>query len=190
MTMSENSPTTATKAAGSLNPLVENPALAPRAKAEPAAPLSKPTAEKPSSSIETAPSSTLSGTPSSVVNLMTNSTFKGFDEFTTFGQANLDALVQASTVFTKGVEAFSNEIANLTRTSLETSAAAARAAFAAKTVKDVVEVHTDFAKTSLEKLVANWARFGEMGVKLASETASPLTARANAMASAVARPIG
>ncbi len=117
---------------------------------------------------------------------MTNPTFKGFDDLATFGQANFDALVQANALFTKGVEEFSKEIAGAARTSLETSAAAARAAFAAKTVKDVIEVQTDFTKTSFEKLVANWARFGELGMKLATDAASPLAARANAVAAIVA----
>lgn len=119
---------------------------------------------------------------------MTFPTFKGFDEITTFGQANIDALIQTNAVFTRGVEELSKEIANLAQTSLETGAAAAKATFAAKTVKDVVAVQTDFTKTSLEKLFANWARFGELGVKLATETASPLAARANAVAALVGQP--
>ena len=149
------------------------------------APVSKPAAQRPASPHAAAPSSTNPATANSVVNLMTNPTFKGFDDLATFGQANFDALVQANALFTKGVEEFSKEIAGAARLSLETSAAAARAAFAAKTVKDVIEVQTDFTKTSFEKLVANWARFGELGVKLATDTASPLAARANAVAAIV-----
>jgi phasin family protein len=157
----------------SLNPI-------PQAKA------STPAADKPISPNETA--LTIPATPNSVVNLMTNPTFKGFDDLATFGQANIDALIQANAVFTKGVEEFSKEITSLARTSLETGAAAAKRTFAAKTVKDVIEAQTDFTKVSLEKLLANWARFGELGVKLATDTASPLAARANALAAIVARP--
>jgi phasin family protein len=149
---------------------------------------SKPVAERPASPVATAPSSTISATRSSVVNLMTNPAFKGFDDFTSFGQANIDALIQTNTVFAKGVEEFSKEIASLARASMETGAAAAKATFAAKTVTDVVAVQTDFAHASLQKLLANWARFGELGVKLATETASPLAARANAMAALVGQP--
>jgi len=148
--------------------------------------VSKPALEKLDSPVVTAPSWAFPATPNSVVNLMTNPTFKGFDDFTTFGQANLDALVQASAVFTKGVEEFSKAMTSAARTSLDTSAAAARAAFAAKTVKDAVEVQTDFTRTSLETLLASWARFGELGVRLATDTASPLAARANAVAAIVA----
>jgi phasin family protein len=156
---------------------------------KPAAPTaSKPVAERPASPVAAAPSSMISATRSSVVNLMTFPTFKGFDEITTFGQANIDALIQTNAVFTKGVEELSKEIAKLAQTSLESGAAAAKATFAAKTVKEVVAAQTDFTRTSLEKLFANWARFGELGVKLATETASPLAARANAMAALVGQP--
>lgn len=156
---------------------------------KPAVPtVSKPIAERPVSPVATAPSSMISVTRSAVVNLMTTPTFKGFDDLTAFGQANIDALIQTTAVFNKGVEEISREVASLARASIETGADAARATFAAKTVKDVMAVQTDFTKASLEKLLANWARFGELGVKLATETASPLTARATAVAALVERP--
>jgi phasin family protein len=156
---------------------------------KPAVPtVSKPIAERPVSPVATAPSSMISVTRSAVVNLMTNTTFKGFDDIAAFGQANIDALIQTTAVFSKGVEEFSKEMTSLTRASIETGADAARATFAAKTVKDVVVVQTDFTKASFEKLLANWARFGELGVKLATETASPLTARAAAVAALVGQP--
>ena len=161
-------------------PAVLNPILQAKA--------STPAADNPISPNETAPSSTIPATPNMVVDLMTNPTFKGFDELATFGQANIDALIQANAVFTKGVEEFSKEITSFARTSLETGAAAAKKTFAAKTVKDVIEAQSDFTKVSLEKLLANWARFGELGVKLVTDTASPLAARANVVAAIVARP--
>ena len=160
------------------------PPQAPLSQAKP----STPAAGTPSSPSETAPFSMFPTTPNPMVNLMTNATFKGFDDFATFGQANIDALVQASTVFTKGVEELSKEMASLAHTSLETGAAAAKKTFAARTIKDVIEAQSDFGKVSFEKLLANWARFGELGVKLATDTASPIAARANAVAAMVARP--
>ena len=117
---------------------------------------------------------------------MTNPTFKGFDDIAAFGQANFDALIQSSALCAKAVEEFSREIAGVVRSSIDASADATRAAFAAKTVKDVVDVQTGFTKTSLDAIVANWARFGTLGVKLATDAASPLTARADAMAAFVA----
>jgi phasin family protein len=119
---------------------------------------------------------------------MTHPTFNGLDDFATFGQANIDALIQTNAALTKGFGELSNEMASLARVSIESGAAAAKATFAAKTVMDVVAAQADFTKTAMEKLMANWARFGELGVKLASETASPFAARANAVADLVVQP--
>ena len=42
-------------------------------------------------------------------------TFKGYDEIAAFGKANIDALLQANSVFTKGVEELSKEFISLTQ---------------------------------------------------------------------------
>ncbi|WP_189046016.1 phasin family protein [Aliidongia dinghuensis] len=119
---------------------------------------------------------------------MSTQTFKGYEDFAAFGKANLDAFVQANTLFAKGIEELSKEVVSLTQSSLESSAAATKAIFAAKTLKDVVELQADFAKTSFEKLVANSTKLGELTVKLATDSAAPLGARVTAAAEKALKP--
>jgi len=119
---------------------------------------------------------------------MSTQTFKGYEDFAAFGKANLEAFVQANTLFAKGVEELSKEVVSLAQSSLETSTAATKAIFAAKTLKDVIELQADFAKTSFEKLVANSTKLGELTVKLATDSAAPIGARVTAASEKALKP--
>jgi len=142
-------------------------------------PVSKPV-EAPVSSSIAAKASTIPPLPKFMVSPMSTQTFKGYEDFAAFGKANLEAFVQANKLFTSGIETLSKEVVSLAQSSLESSTAATKAMFAAKTIKDVVELQTDFAKTSFEKLVANSTKIGEMTVKLATDSAAPIGARVTA----------
>jgi phasin family protein len=165
-------------------------AVAPVAKAVPAVaktPVSKPV-EAPVSSSIVAKASTTPTIPQTKVPFMSIQTFKGYEDFAAFGKANLEAFVQANTLFAKGIESLSKEVVSLAQSSLESSTAATKAMFAAKTLKDVVELQADFAKTSFEKMVANSTKLGEMTVKLATDSAAPIGARVTAASEKALKP--
>jgi phasin family protein len=145
--------------------------------------VSKPVVEAPVSSA-TAPkaSTTPAVLPFSQFKVpnMTTQSFKGFEDITAFGKANLEAFVQANQLFAKGFESLSKEVVSLAQSSLESSTAATKAMFAAKTLKEAAELQADFAKTSFEKMVANSTKIGELTVKLATDSAAPIGARVTA----------
>ena len=172
-------------------PVVKAAAAAPVAKPALAAvaktPVSKPV-EAPVSSSTAAKASTIPPIPQFKVPFMSTQTFKGYEDFAAFGKANLEAFVQANTLFAKGIESLSKEVVSLAQSSLESSTAATKAMFAAKTIKDVVELQADFAKTSFEKMVANSTKLGEMTVKLATDAAAPIGARVTAASEKALKP--
>ena len=152
-------------------------------------PVSKPVVEAPVSSSSVPPkASTIPPIPLFMVPHMSTQTFKGYEDFAAFGKANLEAFVQANTLFAKGIEELSKEVVSLAQSSLESSTAATKAIFAAKTLKDVIELQTDFAKTSFEKLVANSTKLGELTVKLATDSAAPIGARVTAASEKALKP--
>jgi phasin family protein len=116
---------------------------------------------------------------SKVSKMTTTPTFNGYDNIAAFGKANMDALIQANKVFAKGLEEISKEVLHLTQSSIESATAATKAMFAAKSLKDVVELNANFTKSHFDKLVTNSTKLGEMGVKLATDTIAPITARVN-----------
>jgi len=110
---------------------------------------------------------------------MTATAFKGYEDFTAFGKDNFSAFVQANAVFTKGFEDFGKEVLSLTRASMENAAIATKSMFAAKTLKDMVELTTELTKTNIEKLVANSSKLSEFGMKVTTDALAPINARVN-----------
>jgi phasin family protein len=97
-----------------------------------------------------------------------------FQELADLGRDNFAAVVQCNAVLTQGFEAISKEVLGYARTSFESAAATTAALLAAKTFEDVVQVNSEFAKASFERLVERTAKLSEMGVKVANEAFAPL----------------
>jgi len=153
---------------------------------ETVAPVVVPPAEPTAAITDSTPSQPLT---SMVSDMTATPTFKGYDEIAAFGKANIDALIQANTVFTKGVEAISKEFIALTQSQLESAAAAAKAIFAAKTLKDMVELNAEFTKANFDKLVANSTKLGELSTKVATDTFAPISARVTSVVERAAKPV-
>lgn len=107
------------------------------------------------------------------------------EKISEYYKANYDALLESQAVLMKGFEAFSHQVVALAQASLESAAAAAKAAIAAQSVADLMALQADFSKASFEKLLTDSTKLGEMGVKLATEAMAPVNARVNETVSLV-----
>ncbi|MFV3075152.1 phasin family protein [Niveispirillum fermenti] len=114
------------------------------------------------------------------VEKMSKQVFASFDDVVGFQKDNVEAFVASSQILTKGLEALSKEIAAFTQAQYEQSVATTKALFAVKSVKELVDLQTEFAKTSFDAFVAEATKVSETGFKVANEAAEPLTARVNA----------
>lgn len=115
--------------------------------------------------------------------------FQGYDEVATLGQANIDAYVQSSTLFAKGVEAMGKEMMGFAQASVDTSVANAQALFGARTLRELIDLQTDFSRSGFDSLVAESARLTELSVTLANETIEPIQARLNANVEKLMKPL-
>jgi phasin family protein len=175
-------------------PQVISPAPVPVETVKPAAVAPDEPIERVEPSVQNQPSEQkLTPKPSqpltSMVSFMTATpTFKGYEEIAAFGKANIDALIQANTVFTKGIETISKEVFTLTQSQFESAAAGAKAIFAARTLKDFVELNTDLTKAHFDKLVAHSTKLGELSAKVATDTFAPISARVTSVVEKAAKP--
>jgi phasin family protein len=112
-----------------------------------------------------------------------------FQQFFALPQANIEALTQANTALAKGIEEIGKHIATLIEVECERTAAAAKAAMAVRTLQDAIALNTDYAKVSLEQLVANTTALRELGVKVAQDAAAPITARVTVGVEAVGKSV-
>ena len=102
---------------------------------------------------------------------------KGVEEAATFGQDNVEAMVESGKVVAKAAEELSAEIVAFSKKSYEDGMAAAKELTAAKSVTEFFEKQTAFAKASFESYVAEATKMNELCANAAKEASEPLTAR-------------
>ncbi len=113
---------------------------------------------------------------------------KVLEDVTKFQKDNLEAVVSASNVYAKGFETFGKTWYALTQETVEASAAVAKALLGAKTLKEAVDLQTDFAKTAFDKFVAEGTKLSEMSIKVANEALEPINARVNVAVEKMLKP--
>jgi phasin family protein len=102
---------------------------------------------------------------------------KTAEEMIAFSQGNMEALMKAGQIYTAGFQDISKHVAASSKTSLEESVAFTKSLMGVKSVKEAVDLQTGYAKSSIEKAVAESNKLADAGVKLAEQVAAPITAR-------------
>ena len=93
---------------------------------------------------------------------------------------NLEALVASVTVATKGAETLGAQAIAYSKKSIEDTVAAAKTLQGAKSLQEVIELQTAFAKTALEAYLAEVNRASEIVSASVKESLVPLNSRVTA----------
>jgi phasin family protein len=93
---------------------------------------------------------------------------------------NLEAVVASVTASTKGAEALGAQAIAYSKKSVEDTVAAAKTLSGAKSIQEVVELQTAFAKTALEGYLAELNKASEIVSASMKESLVPLNARVTA----------
>ncbi|HEY7852112.1 MAG TPA: TIGR01841 family phasin, partial [Caulobacteraceae bacterium] len=93
---------------------------------------------------------------------------------------NFEAAVASVTAATKGVETLGAHAAAYSKKSVEDHVAAAKTLAGAKSIQEVVELQTAFAKSAFEAYVAEMNRMAETVAFSVKESVSPLNERVTA----------
>ncbi|HEX6978491.1 MAG TPA: phasin family protein [Alphaproteobacteria bacterium] len=117
------------------------------------------------------------------------SALKAYEDLIKFQRENYEAFVTSTTIFAKGVETVGKVWSDLAHESWENFAQTTKALLGAKTLREAVEVQSDFAKVSFDKLVAESTKLSEMTVKVANEAFQPINARLNVAVERLLKPI-
>ena len=94
---------------------------------------------------------------------------------------NLEAVVASVTAATKGAEALGAQALSYSKKALEDQAAAARSLTAAKSVQEVVELQTAYAKSAFEAYIAEVTKASETVSASVKECFQPLSERVTAL---------
>ena len=96
-------------------------------------------------------------------------------------KSNLEAVVASVTAAGKGAETLGAQTMAYSKTSFETQVAAAKSLTSAKSVQEVVELQTSFAKSALEAYMAEMGRMSEIVSASVKDSMKPLNERVTAM---------
>lgn len=105
---------------------------------------------------------------------------KGYDELAAASKENVDAFVEAMTASQKGLEAINTEALTYSKVAMEESVAAAKAAFGAKTMQELIELNTAYTKSAFDAYLGAATKIGELWTSAAKDASAPLSARVNA----------
>jgi len=108
-------------------------------------------------------------------------TLSALNEVNTTSKQNLEALVASVTAATKGAEALGAQAMSFSKKSFEDQIAAARALAAAKSVQEVLELQTAFAKSALETYMAQIGQVSETVSASVKDSMAPINARVTAV---------
>jgi phasin family protein len=102
---------------------------------------------------------------------------KTSEELLAFSKGNMEAFIKSAQIYNTGLQGLTKHIAASSKASLEESVAFSKSLMGVKSVKEVVDLQTGFAKSSIEKAVAESNKLTDATVKLAEQAIAPITAR-------------
>ena len=102
---------------------------------------------------------------------------RGYDEIAASGKENIDVWSAAGAAYGKGVEAIGGEWMKFAKKMLDNNVQVTKAILGAKSLNEVMDLQSDFARGSFDGLVAQSTKVGELATKVAQDAVEPISAQ-------------
>jgi phasin family protein len=99
-------------------------------------------------------------------------------EMTELAKANIEALTEAGRIAASGVRSIGQDALNSGREGFEQASASLKTLADAKSPTEFIQIQSELARASFDRLVSEGSKFAESIVKLAGEAVQPLSNRA------------
>ena len=103
------------------------------------------------------------------------------NEANSYSKKNLEAVVAAATASAKGAEALGAQAMAFSKAIFDSNVTAAKSLAGAKSVQEVVELQTAFAKSALETYMAEFGKMSDTVSSSVKESMKPLNERVTAV---------
>jgi phasin family protein len=114
---------------------------------------------------------------------------KAADEIAAYGKSNVEAFIQAGTIFFQGFEQLARTMVGMTQAQVEASMTTAKSLITAKTVTELTDLQNAYAKTTFDHVVAEATHLSELAIKITNEAIEPLSARVTATIEQMSKPV-
>lgn len=102
---------------------------------------------------------------------------KSVNELNAFQKENVEAVIASATAAGKNAEVLNTNAVAYAKTSMESAVAATKALTTAKSVQDMIEVQTDFVKSSMDMFLAELNKTSEIYSGAVKEVTKPINDR-------------
>jgi phasin family protein len=102
---------------------------------------------------------------------------KGYEEIASFGKANVEALVQSSTLALKGAEELTKVFAALGNQNVERASAAVKALAGVRSPADLIQLQSQLTREGTDSLVSDSRKIAEIVNTIVTSALEPLQAR-------------
>ncbi|MBL4720140.1 MAG: phasin family protein [Alphaproteobacteria bacterium] len=113
---------------------------------------------------------------------------RGYDDYAAFSKNSVSAFVEAGNIWSKGFEDMGKMFFEFAQASSQQSVDAAKTVMSAKTITDVVDAQSAFAKSSFDKIVSESTKMSELTMSISNEAAAPVQAQLNEVAAKFVSP--
>lgn len=104
----------------------------------------------------------------------------GLTEISSHGKKNLEAMVESATAAQRGAEALSQQAMAYSKKTLEQNLSAAQSLAAARSVQELVELQTTFAKSAIETYLSEVTRMTDTLTASMKDSFKPINERVTA----------
>jgi phasin family protein len=102
---------------------------------------------------------------------------KTAEDFVAFGQGNMEAVMKSSQIWAAGFQDLSKHFAATAQATFDETFSTFKALSGVKSFKDAFEIQSSFARSTLEKTMAESGKLTETSFKLTEQAMAPITAR-------------
>ncbi len=102
---------------------------------------------------------------------------KSAEEFLSFGQGNVEAVVKSGQIWAAGVQDIGKTVAASAQAQIDATVATFKALTGVKSLKEAIDLQATLARSSVEKAVAETGKLTDASLKLAEQTMAPIAAR-------------
>lgn len=107
-------------------------------------------------------------------------TLGALNDANSYSKSNLEAMIASVTAATKGAETLGAQAMAFSKKSVEDQVAAAKSLAGAKSIQEVVELQTTFAKSALESYMAEMGKMSETVAASVKDSMKPINERVTA----------
>ena len=111
---------------------------------------------------------------------VTDYTLKACENAISFNKYNFEAIIEANSLFTQGMQNLSEVLMSSFQASIEESTLASTKLFTCENVQDVVSTHNELVEASYSRAMYQSKKITDLSVKLGEYASAPISKRVNA----------